>query len=553
LVWRSGGGGFGALNGARRLEDVSPYIRKVRTASGATAVQIAVKEGRRDKVVEHLGSAHDEAELAALVEAARARLHPGQLVLDLDGPAPRAGAVVEAKRSALLWDVLTGAYEALGLDEAAGGDEGFRQMVLARLVEPTSKEQVPRVISELGVQPASRRTLFRSLSRCVTGDYRSRIQAACLRHVTGRGDLSLCLYDVTTLYFEAEEEDSLRKVGYSKERKVDPQIIVGLLVDRAGFPLQIGCWEGNKAETSTLIPMIEGFRKASSIEHLVVVADAGMLSAGNLEALDQAGLGFIVGSRMTKAPADLAAHFAWHGDALADGQVIDTITPRRGTRSTERDDKTRDEPVWDPQQHPASWRAVWAYSARRFARDNKTLTAQENRARAVVAGDRRPKGTRFVTTRKGDQVLDEQALARARRLAGLKGYVTNIPATVMPASEVIASYHELWHVEQSFRMSKHDLRARPVFHHQRDAIQAHLTIVMAALAIARHLQQATGISIKQLVRELKPLQEVTITINGHQITAQPTITPQAQLECWVFFGLLVVVCLSGCFRGGGLL
>jgi len=171
---------------------------------------------------------------------------------------------------------------------------------------------------------------------------------------------------------------------------------------------------------------------------------------------------------------------------------------------------------------------VWAYSARRFARDNKTLTAQENRARAVVAGERRPKATRFVTTRKDDQVLDEKALARAKRLAGLKGYVTNIPATVMPASEVIASYHELWHVEQSFRMSKHDLKARPVFHHTHDAIQAHLTVVMASLAVARHLQQATGISIKQLVRELRPLQEITITINGHHLTAQPQLTQTAQ-------------------------
>ncbi|WP_103063096.1 hypothetical protein [Actinomyces qiguomingii] len=172
---------------------MSPYIRKVRTACGATAVQIAVKEGRREEVIEHLGSAHDEAGLAVLVEAARARLHPGQLALDLDEPAPRTGAVVDSKRSALLWDVLTGAYEALGPDEAVGGDEGFKQMVLARLIEPTSKEQVPQVISELGVQPASRRTLFRSLARCAGRQWRERIADACLRHVSAGGDLSLCL------------------------------------------------------------------------------------------------------------------------------------------------------------------------------------------------------------------------------------------------------------------------------------------------------------------------------------------------------------------------
>ena len=111
---------------------------------------------------------------------------------------------------------------------------------------------------------------------------------------------------------------------------------------------------------------------------------------------------------------------------------------------------------------------------------------------------------------------------------GLKGYVTNIPSRLMGAGEVVSSYHELWHVEQSFRMSKHDLRARPVFHHQRDAIEAHLTVVMAALAVARHLQETTGISIKRIIRALKPLQDVTINLNGHHLTAADPLTPQAE-------------------------
>ena len=118
-------------------------------------------------------------------------------------------------------------------------------------------------------------------------------------------------------------------------------------------------------------------------------------------------------------------------------------------------------------------------------------------------------------------------MAQARSLVGLKGYVTNIPAHLMDAGEVVSSYHELWHVEASFRMSKHDLRARPVFHHQRDAIEAHLTVVMAALAVARYLQETTGISIKRIIRTLKPLQDVTINLNGHKITAQPQIIPTA--------------------------
>jgi transposase len=234
----------------------------------------------------------------------------------------------------------------------------------------------------------------------------------------------LCLYDVTTLYFEAEHEDELRKVGYSKERRVDPQIIVGLLVDRAGFPLEIGCWEGNKAETTTMLPIIRQFQERHSLQAMVVVADAGMLSAGNLKDLHEAGLRFIVGSRVTKAPADLASHFRWHGDAFTDAQVIDTITPRVSTTTARgvNDDKKRAEPVWDPGVHERSWRAVWAYSAKRAARDAKTLTLQENRAKAVIAGEKAARTPRFVTVKNGSRSLDETSLTRARRVVGLKGY-----------------------------------------------------------------------------------------------------------------------------------
>ena len=367
------------------------------------AVQIAVKEGRRDKVIEHLGSAHTQAELAALMEIGRRRIAPDQLALDLS-PVPSApppassgpanvGAVVASKRSGLLWDVLHGAYTRLGLGDATGGDRAFEQMVLARLIEPTSKAQVPRVLGDLGLESVSVRTLFRSLARAQERGYRESLSGALFEHVTTSGGLALCLYDVTTLYFEAECEDELRKVGYSKERRVDPQVIVGLLVDRHGFPLQVGCWEGNKAETATIIPIVEAFQ-AAKVEPLVVVADAGMLSASNLSALDEARLRFIVGARTTRAPGDLEAHFRWSGDAFTDGQVIDTITPRRGSRS-ERDKSRKAEPVWAPETHPGSWRAVWAYSKKRVARDNQTLTAQANRARAIRRRREAPQGHAF--------------------------------------------------------------------------------------------------------------------------------------------------------------
>ena len=188
---------------------------------------------------------------------------------------------------------------------------------------------------------------------------------------------------MTTLYFEAEREDDLRKVGYSKERRVDPQIIVGLLVDRTGFPLQVGCWEGNKAETTTIIPIAEAFQAAHGIADLVVVT-------GRRHALgrqpDGPGRREAAVHRLEPAPPGPQA--TWRptstGKATppADGQVIDTITPKRGS-NTERDKSRKSEPVWDPHTHPGSWRAIWVYSKKRAARDNQTLTAQANRARAI--------------------------------------------------------------------------------------------------------------------------------------------------------------------------
>ena len=505
---------------------MSPFLRKAKTASGATAVQIVEKKHGQRQILEHLGSAHTEAELAALMHAGRQKLSANQPELDFDvgdGGRPRAGAaVVEGKSSQLLVDVIRGSWDRLGFE--AVKDEAFFQLVLARLVEPTSKLDSVRVIKELGMAPLHHNSYYKALQRCSAKDYRSLVQTACFEHVWSGagGDVSLLMYDVTTLYFEAENEDDLRKVGFSKERRVDPQIVVGLLVDRSGFPLEIACFEGSKAETLTILPVVKAFQDRHNIADMVVVADAGMLSDKNLTAIHEAGLRFIVGSRVTKAPHDLAKHFHWHGDNFSDGQVIDTITMRRNKLDPERV-KTRREPVWDPDQHPDAWRAIWQYSRKRAVRDNHTLTQQANRALDIVEGHRPAKKARFVKTSGQKTTLDVSSLERARSLVGLKGYVTNITAEVMPAAEVIASYHDLWHVEQSFRMSKTDLAARPIFHHTLDAIEAHLTIVFTALAIARDLQARSGWSISKIIKTLRPLQHVTISIGNQHLQAEPAI------------------------------
>ena len=302
------------------------WVRRVRTASGATAVQIAESVAGRRRIVRHVGSARDEGELGLLIEEANRLLaddQQGVLDLGITPAVPKATMVAPSTQaelfastagtppsrqlvsrprvlktsSRLLYDALAGVYSSLGFDVV--DDEVFRDLVIARVVEPTSLLDVDRVLAEMGRVSASLSTRKRTLRRARAGTYRDQIATACFHHTLANGDVSLVLYDVTTLYFEAEKEDELRKVGYSKERRVDPQIVVGLLVDRAGFPLEIGCFEGNRAETLTIIPIVKQFQARHGLADMVVVADAGMLSSTNLRELDEAGLRFIVGSRVT--------------------------------------------------------------------------------------------------------------------------------------------------------------------------------------------------------------------------------------------------------------
>lgn len=266
-----------------------------------------------------------------MVRAGRERLNAGQQAFELDlapgsteSVSPANSAVVAGSRCEVLWEVLAEASARLGFDVL--GDEAFAAMVLARLVEPASKAATVGILEDLGVAAPHRNTLGAALRRCQTRDYRGTLAKACLAHsarTTGRTS-AMVLYGVTTLHFENEDEDALRKVGMSKEHRVDPQVQVGLLVDPGGFPLEVHLFKGNKAETTTLIPVLAAFQARHGVTDMVVVADAGMLSAANLNALEDAGFSFIVGSRLTKAPYDLAEHFERRGDYFENGQILES-------------------------------------------------------------------------------------------------------------------------------------------------------------------------------------------------------------------------------------
>ena len=460
------------------------FIRKVKTASGATAIQIATKQKGQIVKIVHIGSTHTEEELKILVALARKQIQGNQLEL-LPELQPSLRVGLKRSFSGLLWNTLQDQYEEIGFGRLK--DEVFKALCLARIVEPTSKIDALRILSDLGVDSIDQNRLYRSLAKAATLDYRKAISQVCFEYV-GSNNLSLVLYDVTTLYFEVQEADEYRKPGMSKERRLEPQIIIGLLVDQNGFPLGLQSFEGNKAETKTLLPVIQDFLAQNGLTRTTIVADAAMMSASNLAYLSEAGYTYIVGSRLHKVPYDIAEY--QKTSELSDQQIV--VEKREG------------------------YRIIYQYRVKRAALDMRNIEKQVAKAMKVLNGQIPTTKTKFLSIVAKKKQLNQKLIDKAIALAGVKGYVTNLD---IPDEQVVAYYHQLFHVEATFRMAKSDLKARPVYHRKRDAIEAHLTIVLAALAISRNIERLTGISIKQFVKLLRPIRSGIVTINEREILA----------------------------------
>ena len=427
-----------------------------------------------------------------LLVVARKRMQANQLELF---PETKPSLRVSIKRtySGLLWTVLQDEYRKLGFDRL--GDEIFEALCIARIVEPTSKLDSLRVLADLGVDPINRNRLYRSLVKAASQDYRRQISQACFEHVQA-GGLTLLLYDVTTLYFEIQAEDEYRKPGLSKERRLEPQIIIGLLVDQNGFPLSLQSFEGNKAETKTILPVIKAFHDQHGLSKVTVVADAAMLSSSNLEALIAAGYTYIVGSRLHKVPYDIAEY--QKSAEMVDQQIM--VEQKDG------------------------YRVVYQYRAKRAALDLRNIEKQIAKARKVLSGQIPVKKMKFLSMTARSKQLNQKLIDKTKTLAGIKGYVTNLD---IPDDQVITYYHQLFQIEATFRMAKSDLRARPIYHQNREAIEAHLTIVLTALAISRNIERKTRISIKQFVNLLRPIRSGVVTFNGKEFLAEAEVPESA--------------------------
>lgn len=465
------------------------FIRKVKTGSGAIAVQVAYKSAGKITKIIHIGSAHTTEHLESLMVIANQKLLGSQQPL-FSEPNTEFQVKIKNSHSALLLELLRKQYEKIGFQKLEDND--FEYLCLGRIVEPVSKLDTIRVLNDLGVHHLNKDRLYRCLSRTSQNNYRNKISSLCFKYAN-KNDITLVLYDVTTLYFEIQKEDTYRKPGMSKERRLEPQIIVGLLVDQHGFPLAIHSFEGNKAETTTILPVIEDFKKQHGLSNITVVADAGMLSAKNLTALINAGYHYIVGSRLNKIPYDITEFKKNH--ELTDKQIICTK-------------------INDIQ------RIIYQYREKRATLDKHNIKKQIEKAIKIATGKITGKKNKFLTVKTKEKKLNQTLIDKAYQLAGIKGYVTDLD---LPDQEIISHYQQLWNVEASFRMSKSDLRARPIFHRKRESIESHLTIVLAALAISKIIEKSTGLSIKLFVKTLRPIRSGSILINGKEYPAEPAI------------------------------
>ena len=429
-------------------------------------------EGARS--IEHIGSAHDDAELAVLKEVARQRLNAGQLSFDLPGlnsendagsaPQEPAGtgcvAPIASNRMGVLLEALEAAWKTVGLDRLDGADEVFRQLVTARLIEPTSKQNSLRVLTEAGLSPVSYATVKRHLPSYAAEDF-TRNLSRLLAGYARIGRASLVLFDA-----------------------YDP-----VLRDRQGRRLsRAGLVQGKT-------PGATDHGRAAHRRDRVPSTGRGLRGQQ--------------GRDRHHDPDDQRLH----------GRLR---PPRRRGRPRRAAPESQPWPA-GPSDQRRDETVYYRYSADRARRTLRGIDTQVAKAEKAVAGKIPVKRNRFVHLSGATRSINRDLEKRARTLAGWKGYVTNLPN---PDPEtVISAYHRLYNIEKSFRMSKSDLRARPIYHHLRQSIEAHLTIVTAALAMARWLETTTGWSIRRLITTARRYRTITINIAGHTLTAAAPLPP----------------------------
>ena len=475
-----------------------PSIRKTKTASGAIAIQVVRYQHRKVVVLKHIGSARTKEEIAPLLQSAHTWILQTTRQRSLFPTVSER--VLHLATSRYIGVLHTFTYEVFSALAGACGFDSLQNKLLLdlaimRIVEPASKLRSLQLLKRYFDIRYALRSVYRVLPTMTAHKQDiEHIAVACAQQQLSWTP-SLVLYDVTTLYFESFEADDLRRPGFSKDNKSNqPQIVLGLLVTEQGFPLGYEVFRGNTFEGHTMLPVLTAFAKTHGVPTCTVVADAAMISRSNVAELLHGNFTYIVGARLANLSPMVIQRIA-SGLKRHDEETI--------RLATEQGD------------------LVCSFSTKRFRKDKAELDKQVSKAKALVKRGEPGRRAKFVKAEKGEKYgLNEELINKTTLLLGIKGYYTNIPQTKQSDPQIIAHYHNLWHVEQAFRMTKSDLVARPIFHHAEEAVKAHLVICFAALTIGKYLEITTGVSLRRIVDLLWEVTDARIvnTVTNETVT-----------------------------------
>lgn len=453
-------------------------IRIVPLKSGKHTVQVVSKKLGKLTIHKHLGTFATEAEKQDLLEKAREYIKSQTGQEDLFAPPEHLqlkNVIISQSQPLFLYRLLCRIYNYLGFDRC--GDSIIRDLIVARIYQPSSKRETKEVLSDLFGIDYSLITIYRHLKKAIDKKLKDQFQAALINFAkTGLNDsLRLVFYDVTTLAFDSQIKAGLKDFGFSKDHRfTDVQIIVGLVVNRDGFPLYFDVFNGKTFEGNTFASVVGKIKNLLKNPDLVVIADAAMISRINIEELDKRNIGFIVGARLANMPVKLQEQIS--RDVL--GKDLKTTTVNY-----------------------LNHRLICQYRSQRAAKDRSDREKQIERARIVISSPSQiVRRFRFVQTVNGKYAVNSSLIEKAKRLEGIKSYLTN---TNLDEATVIDRYHDLWKIEKAFRLTKTDLEARPVFLRLDETITAHLIVVFAGLAICRFLEIKTNMSIQKILKIAK--------------------------------------------------
>ncbi len=368
------------------------------------------------------------------------------------------------------YEFLSCFYQLNGFDGL--GNDLLKDLVLTRIIEPASKLRSVELIEEYFGRRYTRNIIYKGLPeiKLIKRD----IENIAVNYAKNNldFDFSLVFYDVTTLYFESFTNDDFRKCGFSKDnRPGQPQILVALVVNKDGYPVTVDLFEGNKFEGHTLLPVVLNLKNTYKIDKLTIVADAAMLSFDNLKELREYGLSYIVAARLSNLPLGLLR------------QISTYLAKKEG-----RYFKTETEYGF----------LICDYSEKRAAKDKNDRKKQVLKAQLEIDNPKKAsKRSRFIKEiTKSVYVLNQKLIEKDEMIDGIKGYYTNLDG--VRDDLIVERYKDLWTIEKSFRMTKSDLKARPVFHRKKESIEVHILIVFVSLCVSKSIELLTGLSIRKV-------------------------------------------------------